>query len=609
MKKSGFLLLFALMGNCIYGQFERVISTLISPETIHKTGSNRYLIDFGKASFGTLNLYFEANPGDSLVIHLGEKLDADFAIDKNPGGTIRYKRLVLSQVPLHNPFTLPLPPDGRNDRPPAVLLPDSVGTLVPFRYCEIENLNIPIESIRIRQQLYHYPFDEEASYFYSSDTVLNQIWDLCKHTIKATSFLGVYIDGDRERIPYEADAYINQLSHYAVDREYGPARETITHFMDHPTWPTEWLLHTLLMVYQDYKYTGNQELIRTYYEPLKSKTLYELADIDGLISSFSEKIDDVYMSKLGFSNPSQRLKDIVDWPPAQKDTGWQLATAEGERDGHEMRPINTVVNCFFYENMRIMAKLAAVLEKSEDVRFFEEMAKRTKSSINEKLLDSEQGRYRDGIGTDHASLHSNMMALAFDLVPQAYLSSVVDYVKSRGMACSVYGAQYLLEGLFKAGASDYALNLITTTDGDRNWWNMIRSGSTMAWEAWDMRYKPNLDWNHAWGTAPLNIIPRYVWGITPDQPGFEMINIQPQMGRLTTCSIKVPTPKGPILADFQTTAGIEKYTLELPPGTVGKFIFTPKPEGSVSLNGQIQMTSDFILLEEGKNTITIDKSN
>jgi hypothetical protein len=30
----------------------------------------------------------------------------------------------------------------------------------------------------------------------------------------------IYVDGDRERIPYEADAYINMLSHYAVDSEY-----------------------------------------------------------------------------------------------------------------------------------------------------------------------------------------------------------------------------------------------------------------------------------------------------------------------------------------------------------------------------------------------------
>ena len=54
--------------------------------------------------------------------------------------------------------------------------------------------------------------------------------------------MGLYIDGDRERIPYEADALINQLSHYALDTEYSLARNTFEHLMLHPTWPTEWHL-------------------------------------------------------------------------------------------------------------------------------------------------------------------------------------------------------------------------------------------------------------------------------------------------------------------------------------------------------------------------------
>ena len=58
------------------------------------------------------------------------------------------------------------------------------------------------------------------------------------------------------------------------------------------------------------------------------------------------------------------------------------------------------------------------------------------------------------------------------------------------------------------------MSLMTATN-DRSWWNMIRSGSTISMEAWDLKYKPNSDWNHAWGSAPANIIPGYMWGIRP----------------------------------------------------------------------------------------------
>lgn len=561
-------------------------SSCIKPQRIVNKEPGHYFIDFGKDAFGILLLNFQKVPSDSVIIHLGEKLSDKNTIDLNPGGTIRYQKVVLKDIPEKKSFQLQLPPDGRNDKPPAVILPDSFGRIMPFRYCEIENLNMPIEKVTITQKVFNYRFNDEASSFTSSDTILNQVWDLCKHTIKATSFCGLYVDGDRERIPYEADAYINQLSHYAVDSEYGIAKETIKYFFSHPTWPTEWMLHTIFMVYQDYYYTGDTAILKEYYELLKVKTLYELADEDGLISSFSDKVNGEYMRKLGFADTTMRLRDIVDWPPAQKDTGWKLATAEGERDGHEMLPVNTVVNCFFYENMRIMAELAEVLQRENDAEYFEQMALKTKQAINEKLFDSEKGRYIDGIGSTHSSVHSNMLALAFGIVPEENEQSVVEYIKTRGMGCSVYGAQYLLEGLYRAGAAEYALSLMTATEGDRNWWNMIRVGSTMTLEAWDIKYKPNLDWNHSWATAPVNIVSRYMWGITPAVPGFVKVQIKPQMADLTSSSIKVPTIKGTISGEYKKSDKSIMYNIELPEGMQGEFIPVNAEKAKILFNGK-----------------------
>lgn len=47
---------------------------------------------------------------------------------------------------------------------------------------------------------------------------LDELYDFCTYSIRATSFAGVYVDGDRERIPYEGDIYINMLGQlYGVD--------------------------------------------------------------------------------------------------------------------------------------------------------------------------------------------------------------------------------------------------------------------------------------------------------------------------------------------------------------------------------------------------------
>lgn len=584
--------------------------SITSPIQVNKMSDGHYFFDFGKDAFGTLIVKLKsAQIGAPLTVHLGEKIAEDGSIDRKPGGSIRYQKVVLTDIPVNEEIVLQLKRDRRNTKPQAIALPDSLGIIMPFRYCEIEGLNVPLSDLVVMQKSYHYHFNDDASSFESSDTILNQVWDLCKYTIKATSFAGIYIDGDRERIPYEADAYINQLSHYCVDHEYDMAKQTIKHFMDNPTWPTEWVLHTAMMVYQDYYYTGETALISTYYNQLKEKTLYQLADADGLISSFSELVTGEFMQKIGFSDTTQRLTDIVDWPPGNEDVGWPSAKKEGERDGYEMMRVNTVVNCFFYENMRIMAELARVIGKDSDADLFAKLAEKTKQSINTKLFNREKGIYIDGIGSTHASIHANMLPLAFGIVPEKYRQSVVDFVKSREMACSVYGAQYLLEGLYRFGEADYAHELMSLTS-DRSWWNMIRVGSTMALEAWDMKYKPNSDWNHAWGTAPGNIVTRYMWGITPSSPGFETVQIKPQLSGLTFASIKVPTKKGTIKADYkQINKKMKLFVVELPQGMEGNFVLSETDQKSKIVKDKVkaEVHDGSIALKQGINRVEIKR--
>ena len=67
-----------------------------------------------------------------------------------------------------------------------------------------------------------------------------------------------------------------------------------------------------------------------------------------------------------------------------------------------------------------------------------------------------------------------------------------------------------------------ALSLITAPT-DRSWRHMVESGATITWEAWDHKYKPNQDWNHAWGAAPANLLPRYLLGAASATPGWAKI--------------------------------------------------------------------------------------
>ena len=85
-----------------------------------------------------------------------------------------------------------------------------------------------------------------------------------------------------------------------------------------------------------------------------------------------------------------------------------------------------------------------------------------------------------------------------------------------------------------------------TSEGDRSWLGMMGQGSTVTMEAWSLKAKPNQDWNHAWGTPPLNLIARYVLGVRPLKPGFAEYETKPRLGGLGRVEGTVPTPRGPV---------------------------------------------------------------
>lgn len=562
----------------------------IKPLSTTEVKDNVYLTEFEKAAFATLNVTITADKDQSITLYLGERLGDDGLINKKPGHSfIGYQKLTLDVKKGTHDYQTQVPAN-HSKSPHHQKLAPFYPEVLPFRFAELLLPEQGLSVDSITQYALYYPFDDNASAFSSDSDVLNQVWGLSKYTLKATPFLGVYADGNRERMPYEADAYIQQLGHYNVDREFSVARYTAKFLLHHASWPTEWHMHMVMMAWQDYMHTGNSEFLEQYYDDLKVKTLYELAREDGLISSKTPKVSADVLKRLHYDG--NKFRDIVDWPkgtkPGKKQARNAGATPEGERDGYVFTDYNTVVNAFHFNVMNIMADIAEVVGNSDDQVWFKEQSLKVKASIQEQMFDKKRGVFVDGIGTEHASLHANMFTLAFELVPEEHIESVLAYMKSKKMASSVYGAQHLLDGLYKAGAADYALSLMTS-DSKRSWLNMIKVGSTMTTEAWDEEFKPNLTWNHAWGSAPANIIPRRLMGIEPQEAAFKRFSIVPQPSSLANITLTVPTISGSIKTALQVGKNSDKpsWTMQITvPGNTQGELWLPASFNNITLNGQ-----------------------
>jgi len=529
------------------------------PKTTRLSNGN-VLYDFEKDFFGRLSLDLSGmSDGDTVIVYIGEKLDSFGKIDRNPGGTIRSYRYRISKAQNRDQLFLPDQPDKRNTTGNALRLPEFMGILAPFRYAELEGSK-HADKIRVSREIFHYRFNDQASSFKSSDSVLNAIWDLCKHSIKATSFMGLYIDGDRERIPYEADALINQLSHYALDTEYEIARNTFEYLMKHPTWPTEWQLQMHQIAWYDYLYTGNVELIKKYYNLLRLKTLDAFRQPNGLISTTAVPQRLGFLDSIHYKtfDAKQGLRDITDWP--QKGNKIAGPNYPGESDGFVFCTYNSVVNAYYYKSLLLMKEFARLLDKKDDMILYEQKAKEVYKVFNEVFVDPSTGLIRDGDTTKHCSFHANFFALCFGLVSDLNKVAVKNFLISKDMACSVYGSQFFMDALYNEGMGDHALKMLTKKD-ERSWYHMLELGAGMTMEAWDLKFKPNLDWNHAWGAAPSNLIAFRMMGIRPTKPGFSETTIRPEIGNLKMVEIRLPTAHGEIYEKI--TQNENQYDLEL----------------------------------------------
>jgi hypothetical protein len=315
-----------------------------APEAIRKIAPGVFLVDFGRVAFGNLSLGpVHLAASETVTVRFGEALK-DGRVDTHPPGSVRYSEVKVRLDRAAAVIVAP-PVNARNTTAPAVLTPASWGVLTPFRWVEVEGWPAELDADQIRRRAaFDSTWVDDAATFHSSDPMLDKVWDLCHYSIKTTTFAGVFVDGDRERLAYEADAYLSQLSYYAGDADPQISRATFDRLMKFPTWPSEWAPHMIFMAYADWMQAGDTGWLAAHYEGLKTKLLDERIGPDGLIMSTPELI---------------RHGDNVDWPM-------------NERDGYVFTSVNTVVNAFHLRALQEMSELAEALGKKQEAAEFRE---------------------------------------------------------------------------------------------------------------------------------------------------------------------------------------------------------------------------------------------
>ncbi len=449
----------------------------------------RYVYDLGKEVFGGLKITISAPQEGEIEVRLGEELRFD--------GSVRY--VLRTENCYQECWKYPA---GRTTL-------EHMGCRA-FRYIELCGNPAVVERAAMQVIIPEYPWDDALSTFQCDRRDLKRVWEFCRHTIRATNF-DVHTDClTRERQPYEGDAYITALSHYALQGDAVLARRTFEYLVTHPTWPQEWLLLMPVLLLLDYWQTGDDVLARRHLDTIWGR-FEPLLKGSGLVSEFPNRL-------------------VIDWPATM-------------RDGYQSGPAAAVPNAYLHEALCCFERLFTVAGRECLARVARERAEMLREAFQRELFRPDLGLYVDHAGAGHAAFHSNLYALRFGLAAPEQQAGIVRHLVERGMACSVFTAQFVLETLFACREARTAVQWMTS-ETVPGWLSMMDLyGATAGMEAWSPEQKPNVSFAHPWATAPANIVASGLFGLRAASPGWETFVFDPQPGGLRHASIKLPTPR------------------------------------------------------------------
>ena len=393
------------------------------------------------------------------------------------------------------------------------------------------------------------PWDEEDSYFHSSNEMLNKVWQLSSYTLQA-AVTDTYADSNtRERRPYEADGLIAAGDRLLLQRSsimWG--RHSHSWIIQFPTWPVEWLQITPFLAWQDYWATGQTDLMQAYQELLYNNTQIQFMDPTSNLINTSKPIS---RPELFGDGPGRH---IIGWDP------------QPAKDMFTKSDFMSVPNHFTVRGLELLSELAAAAGKP--VPKYKEQADVVKTAILSKMWDSKAERFCDGpcATTPSHGIYSDMYPLWMGLVPEGSADKVWKAVAEWGLEqIGDYGAFIYFHALAMNPSGDKgeaALKALTKCD-ETSWCKMMQQNdATMTGEGFP---GTSGTMSHAWGTAPITGTVNGIMGLAQTAPAYKSFTVKPRLGGVESASVKVPTPHGYIWINA-TTQG-ERVSVSVPCNT------------------------------------------
>ncbi len=464
----------------------------INPEKIIKLNKTDYFVDFGKEITGQFKMRVSGKKGQKVTIMYGEEADG-YDVRYNMRCNCRY----IDECTL----------SGDCDN-------FEFYDYKAFRYVKIVTDCDDLDESTFMAVVRHHHFEEKC--FLKSDIKhLEDIWNLCVHTLKVGVQEGFLDCPTREKGQYLGDFTVSGLAYMYITGDSEIYRKTLWDFARTikvckglmSVAPgsimqeiADFSLQYPLQVLNYYRYTGDIETL---------KELYPI--VCGVVNYFAQ-----YEREDGLLLNANEKWNLVDWPKNLRD-GYDVNNEEKEAK----RPCHNVLNAFYIGALKCVDEIKRILGEVPDDR-----AEHISKSYIKVFYDCEKKQFYDTEERLHSALHSNVLPITFKIAPKESLENIRRTIMEKGLCCGTQFSYFVLKALAAMEAYDDELKLITN-ETEHSWVNMLREGATTCFEAWGKEQKWNTSLCHPWSCAPIIAIIEDIAGVASKlfKNGENIVNI------------------------------------------------------------------------------------
>jgi alpha-L-rhamnosidase len=491
----------------------------LKPVSITAT-NGAWLVDFGRCIDGWPKLTLRANrPGDLVRIEYFQ-----MAGEQRPAGWDQY-----------------------TCRGGAETWKAEFGRHTSFQVLKITGYAGKLSAADVRG-IWAYSDADVAGRFRCSSELLNAIYEMCERSARQNVQQAIIsVDANREQSQWTADSWnignvllYNHRHTMMIDQV---VRAYAVEQLPNGNFPAccpaqrsrcipEWSMYWPMLLWQQYLFAGDEALLRT---------------MAPRLTHFLE-----WMKK--YQDPTTKLVDPL---------GWRISEYAGgnmPNGGY-----NIATTCQYYENLRLAARVFAVLGQAQQSEEYSRQAEEVKVGINANLFNGEFYRAR----TDRKEMFplASAWALRFDLVPEALKPKVLAAIVKAGKPnLGGYGGDAFYSGVFHAGGGEFAV-------ADLARYRFMLAGNKANGESFN---PGGGEVNHAWTAYPGYLFLKYILGIQPTSGGFATFDVRPETGGLTFAEGAVPTVKGLITTRWEKDAH-GRFSLSVKvPANARASIYIPK---------------------------------